>query len=182
MSTPSGAVTSSGASGQTSSAVGGGAYNPVRVNLEAVIDVTGEVQVFSVPSTTLDNVVVCSVNMPAAALYSGGNGVFELTEPSQGRGDISGYVSKTGSVLNGIAQLPIATLGSELQTVLTGELNAATANPFAQNQFNKELPDGGIDLKKGGRLKLRHRFVFHAGDEKAAKIQEAFEVYAKEAR
>jgi hypothetical protein len=57
-----------------------------------------------------------------------------------------------------------------------------TANPFAQNQFNKELPDGGIDLKKGDRLKLRHRFVFHAGDEKAAKIQEAFEVYAKEAR
>jgi hypothetical protein len=57
-----------------------------------------------------------------------------------------------------------------------------TANPFAQNQFNKELPDGGIDLKKGGRLKLRHRFVFHAGDEKAAKIQEAFELYTKEAR
>jgi hypothetical protein len=57
-----------------------------------------------------------------------------------------------------------------------------TANPFAQKQFNKELPDGGIDLKKGERLKLRHRFVFHAGDEKAAKIQEAFEVYAKEAR
>jgi hypothetical protein len=57
-----------------------------------------------------------------------------------------------------------------------------TANPFAQKQFDKELPDGGIDLKKGDRLKLRHRFVFHAGDEKAAKIQEAFEVYAREAR
>ncbi len=57
-----------------------------------------------------------------------------------------------------------------------------TANPFAQKQFNKELPDGALDLKKGDRLKLRHRFVFHAGDEKAAQIQEAFEVYAKEAR
>ena len=57
-----------------------------------------------------------------------------------------------------------------------------TANPFAQNQFNKELPDGSINLKKGDRLKLRHRFVFHAGDEKAAQIQESFEAYAKEAR
>ena len=132
MSTPSGAATSGDASGQLNTPVGGGAYNPVRVNLEAVIDVSGQVQVFSVPSTTLDNVVVCSVNMPAAALYSGGHGVFELTEPTQGRGDISGYVSNGSSILNGIAEVPIATLGSELQTVLIGQLNAVAANPFAQ--------------------------------------------------
>jgi hypothetical protein len=57
-----------------------------------------------------------------------------------------------------------------------------TANPFAQKQFNKELEDASIDLKKGGRLKLRHRFVLHVGDEKTARIQEAFESYAKESR
>jgi len=57
-----------------------------------------------------------------------------------------------------------------------------TANPFAQKQFNAELPDGAVDLKKGERLKLRHRFIFHAGDEKAARIGEAFDAYAKEVR
>ena len=57
-----------------------------------------------------------------------------------------------------------------------------TANPFAHKQFDKELPENTINLKKGDRLKLRHRFVFHAGDEKAARIQQAFEAYAKETR
>jgi hypothetical protein len=57
-----------------------------------------------------------------------------------------------------------------------------TANPFAQKQFDKELPENTINLKKGDRLKLRHRFVFHAGDEKAGHIQQAFEAYAKETR
>jgi len=54
-----------------------------------------------------------------------------------------------------------------------------TANPFASRQYDKTKPLGGYELKAGERLKLRHRFLFHKGDEKAAKIGEAFEVYAK---
>lgn len=55
-----------------------------------------------------------------------------------------------------------------------------TANPFAQRDYDKALPDGTTPLKSGERLKLRHRFLFHTGDEKSAKIAEAFADYAKE--
>jgi Methane oxygenase PmoA len=55
-----------------------------------------------------------------------------------------------------------------------------TANPFASQQFDKALPDGAFELKSGEHLKLRHRFIFHKGDEKAGKIADAWEAYAKE--
>ena len=55
-----------------------------------------------------------------------------------------------------------------------------TANPFAQHDYDKALPDGTTPVKSGERLKLRHRFIFHAGDEKSAKIAEAYADYAKE--
>lgn len=57
-----------------------------------------------------------------------------------------------------------------------------TANPFASLGYNKEMPDVSFELKSGERLKLRHRFIFHKGDEKAAKIAEAFDTYAAETR
>jgi hypothetical protein len=55
-----------------------------------------------------------------------------------------------------------------------------TANPFAQSAYDKALPDGTTTLKAGERLKLRHRFVLHTGNEKAGKISEAFTAYAAE--
>tara|TARA_Y100000588_G_C14129270_1_gene870844 strand:- start:496 stop:1284 length:789 start_codon:yes stop_codon:yes gene_type:complete len=57
-----------------------------------------------------------------------------------------------------------------------------TANPFASKQFDRNAPDLGFELKAGQRIKLRHRILFHEGDEKQAKIAEAFEAYAKEAK
>ena len=57
-----------------------------------------------------------------------------------------------------------------------------TANPFASKQFNKEAPDAGFDLKANDTLKLRHRFIFHKGNEKQAKIEQAWQAYAKEKR
>jgi len=53
------------------------------------------------------------------------------------------------------------------------------ANPFASRQYDKSLPGGDHLLKAGDRLKLRHRILFHEGDEKAAKIAEAYEAYAR---
>jgi hypothetical protein len=55
-----------------------------------------------------------------------------------------------------------------------------TANPFASQGYDKSLPNADFELKPGEHLKLRHRFVFHKGDEKSAKIAEAWEAYAKE--
>lgn len=55
-----------------------------------------------------------------------------------------------------------------------------TANPFAGKSFDKKAEDVGFELKAGDRIKLRHRFIFHTGDEKSAKIAEAWEAYSKE--
>ena len=57
-----------------------------------------------------------------------------------------------------------------------------TANAFGPHSLDKTAEDGTLELKKGERIKLRHRLVFHKGDEKAGKIAEAFEAYAKEAK
>lgn len=54
------------------------------------------------------------------------------------------------------------------------------ANAFGSKAFDKNAPSRPTELAAGQRLKLRHRFLFHRGDEKAAKIAEAYEAYAKE--
>ncbi|MES2598953.1 MAG: PmoA family protein [Verrucomicrobiota bacterium] len=55
-----------------------------------------------------------------------------------------------------------------------------TANPFGLSQLKAQEATGAMTLKKGEKLTLRHRFVFHDGDEKAGKIAEAYAEYAKE--
>lgn len=57
-----------------------------------------------------------------------------------------------------------------------------TANPFAQRDYDKTLPEGTTTLKAGERLKLRHRLLFHQGDAKAAGIEAAWQQYAKETK
>ncbi len=57
-----------------------------------------------------------------------------------------------------------------------------TANPFGLSALKTQTESGELELKEGERIKLRHRFIFHKGDEKAGKIAEAFEAYAKETR
>lgn len=53
-----------------------------------------------------------------------------------------------------------------------------TANCFGT--LDKNDPNGPHTLKKGEKLFLHHRFVFHQGDEKAGNIAAAYERYAKE--
>lgn len=57
-----------------------------------------------------------------------------------------------------------------------------TANPFGLSQLKLQTESAAFDLKEGEHLKLRHRFIFHKGDEKEGKIAEAYEAYAKETR
>ena len=54
-----------------------------------------------------------------------------------------------------------------------------TANPFSLRGLGLK-GDGGLTLKKGESLTLRHRVIFHNGDEKAAKIAAAYKAYAEE--
>jgi len=53
------------------------------------------------------------------------------------------------------------------------------ANPFGVKDFERS-GDGSHTLAKGESLKLRHRVVFHKGDEKQADIAGRFQAYAKE--
>jgi len=117
----------------TANTVVGGDYTHVRVNLEAVIDLSGNVQIFTAASTTVSNVVVCSMPMDVAALYSDASGVFEFTEPSGNRSDVSGFISSSaksnGSILNGIVGLEDK-IANRIHLSLTNPLDASGANPF----------------------------------------------------
>ena len=54
-----------------------------------------------------------------------------------------------------------------------------TANPFGLKSLGQR-EDGAFTLKKGKHITLRHRVIFHNGDEKAAKIAAAYKAYAEE--
>ncbi len=54
------------------------------------------------------------------------------------------------------------------------------SNPFGLKSFDRKLNDGTTTLKRGEKLELRHRLIFHKGDASAASIEEAWKTYAKE--
>jgi len=55
-----------------------------------------------------------------------------------------------------------------------------TANPFASQSYDPNLPDAAVTLAPGETLRLRHRLIFHLGDEREADIEAAWQAYAKE--
>jgi hypothetical protein len=55
-----------------------------------------------------------------------------------------------------------------------------TANPFAQKSIDPSQPEITTTLAPGESIRLRHRFIFHTGDEKAAGIDAAWQAYAEE--
>lgn len=55
-----------------------------------------------------------------------------------------------------------------------------TSNPFGLKSVAGEKEDGSVILKKGESFTLRHRVIFHAGNEKDARIAEAYAAYAAE--
>ena len=54
-----------------------------------------------------------------------------------------------------------------------------TANPFALKEVAGEADRGDFDLKKGETVTLKHRIIFHAGDETDASIADAWQAYSK---
>ena len=54
------------------------------------------------------------------------------------------------------------------------------ANPFASQGYDAALPDGTTTVGPGDVLRLHHRILLHAGDEKAAAVDEAWQQYARE--
>ena len=56
------------------------------------------------------------------------------------------------------------------------------ANCFGLHDFDKNAQPGDHTIAKGDTLKFRYRVIFHQGDVKAAKLDDAFAAYAKEAK
>lgn len=55
------------------------------------------------------------------------------------------------------------------------------ANPFGLRPFDKQAKESGdLKLAPGERVTFRYRFVFHTGDEKAAKIDQRYAAYGRE--
>jgi hypothetical protein len=54
------------------------------------------------------------------------------------------------------------------------------ANPFGLKQMNPAVESGAVTLGAGEKLSLRHRFIFHSGNEQQAGIADAYEAYAAE--
>jgi hypothetical protein len=52
------------------------------------------------------------------------------------------------------------------------------ANPFGSRQMNPEAESGAVSLSAGERISLRHRVIFHVGDERNADIAAAYQAYA----
>lgn len=57
-----------------------------------------------------------------------------------------------------------------------------TANPFGTRALDPAAPAGDVTLAAGDRLRLRHRFVFHRGDEVQGGIAALYAAYAAEPR
>ena len=56
------------------------------------------------------------------------------------------------------------------------------ANPFGERDFTKDAKgNGAYTLPSGQSLTLHYRVLFHRGDEKAAKVDQVFAAYSKEA-
>ena len=54
-----------------------------------------------------------------------------------------------------------------------------TANAFGPKSLDPSADSGTFTLKDGETVQLRHRIMFHTGDDKAAGIAEAYQDYAK---
>lgn len=55
-----------------------------------------------------------------------------------------------------------------------------TANPFGPQSLVESDETGTFTLKAGERATVRHRIIFHKGDEKTAKIADAYEAYTNQ--
>lgn len=135
-SAPTGTVDISGQSNNAGGDVSGNPrFNPVIVNLQANIDLSGNVEVFTVPTTSVSDVVVIG-DMSANTLYGADlSGVFEFVEPSGNRGAITGYVSNgaNGALFRSFQDMSGALLSGLQGSIVPPagtNLDASGANPF----------------------------------------------------
>jgi hypothetical protein len=58
--------------------------------------------------------------------------------------------------------------------------NSYHLNPFGTKSLDKDAPETPTLIPAGERIRLRHRFVFHRGDEVQAGIAGLYDAYSSE--
>ena len=54
------------------------------------------------------------------------------------------------------------------------------ANPFAQRGYDPALAEAATTIAPGETLRLHHRLLLHSGDHEAARVEDAWQAYARE--
>ena len=74
---------------------------PITINLNVVIDASGNLEVLNAPAPSVQNVIVAEQVISTTALYDPNNsvGLLELWEPSEAQGDIKVQLADTNRVL-----------------------------------------------------------------------------------
>jgi hypothetical protein len=94
--------------------------------------------------------------------------------------DFNGPVSGKGGEVFGIAVLNHPSSLRHPTPWHARTYGLLTANPFGMKSVAGEKEEAPVVLKKGESFTMRHRILFHRGDEKKAKIAEAWKAYAGE--
>jgi len=94
--------------------------------------------------------------------------------------DFNGPVTGKGGEVFGIAMLNHPSSLRHPTPWHARTYGLLTANPFGMKSVAGEKEEAPVVLKKGESFTMRHRVIFHRGDEKQAKIAEAWKAYAAE--
>jgi hypothetical protein len=122
------------------------AHSSIEVNLNVLIDASGNLEVFNANKPTVGNVLVAEHTLPVTALYdeASNGGLLELWEPEDAQGDIkvqladTNRVSEGGLNLTGKYQVAAKALASGLEAILCDTFDCSGASPFSAYTGNEE--------------------------------------------
>ena len=115
------------------------AHHSVEVNLNVLIDASGNLDVFNAAKPTVGNVIVAEKTLPVTALYDAANtvGLLELWEPSDSQGDIKVQLANTnqtsegGLNLAGKYETSSKRLADGFEALLCDKFDCSGASPFS---------------------------------------------------
>ena len=123
------------------------AHTPITINLNVVIDASGNLSVFSAQAPVIGNTVVAERTLPVIAFYNSitNKGIIELWEPSDKQGDIRIQLADTnltasgGLNLSGAYQTVAKDLAKGLQAILCDSFDCSGVQPFSNTNYKANI-------------------------------------------
>jgi hypothetical protein len=114
---------------------------PVIVNLDVLVDASGNINVFGATAPVVTNVIVAQTTLPVNTLYDASgvtnsnvlNSLFEFWEPSSALGTRSATKCTTGT--RDYTKMT-GSLVKKMQMVLEGSFDCSAASPFSDPKYN----------------------------------------------